>query len=83
MTEVVWNDGVFFCRDLRFDKVPLPVYYPIKYMKKNYCFLLILFTSVLFSGCFTMMYHDEVVERGAHEYIEKPFSDDNRWGLST
>lgn len=71
---------MFFCRDLRFDKVPLPVYYSLKYMKKIYSLLSLLLTSVLFSGCFTMMYHDEVVERGAHEYIEKPFSDDNRMG---
>jgi hypothetical protein len=49
-------------------------------MKKVCGALFFLLIPFLFSGCFTMMYHDEVVERGAHEYIEKPFSDDNRWG---
>ena len=71
---------MFFYCHLQIDKVPLLVYYPIKRMKKNYCLLLILLASFLFSGCFTMMYHDEVVERGANEYIEKPISDDNRCG---
>ncbi len=49
-------------------------------MKKVCGALFFLLSLFLFSGCFTMMYHDEVVERGARDYIEKPFSDDNRWG---
>ncbi|WP_191014212.1 hypothetical protein [Treponema zioleckii] len=49
---------------------------PLKIAFGTFCMLLVF----LFSGCFTMMYHDEVVEMGRYNYCEKPFDGDNERG---